>query len=342
VVISVSPPSPRDTAPLKILVTDRIMARFGAELGSAEDANSWQFGPSWSESEVIAALPDIDVLVCSAMTPAMAQAAHQLRLVHVTGAGYDKVPLDTLRAGVTVANTFHHAAPIAEHVIMVSLMLSRRVIPTDRSLRAGAWRTVGTDGSVPFHPSFRDLTVGLVGFGGIGQEVARLARSLGMPVRAIRQNPGGALPDGLTLDWVGGTGDLPELLATSDIVVVTVPLSDHTRGLINAEAFAALREGALLVNVARGPVVDLDALVGALESGRLGGAAIDVWWGAPSDTGEAPPSVARLSTFDNVVLTPHYSGHARSTFELRAGDIRANIASLVAGQPLINVVHTSA
>lgn len=340
-VIPVSPAS-RPTAPLNILVTDRIMARFDTELGSADDTNSWQFGPRWSESEILAALPDTDVLVCSVMTPAMAAVAGRLRLVHVTGAGYDKVPLDALRPGVAVANTFHHAAPIAEHVIMVSLMLARRVIPTDRALRAGRWRTVGTDDTVPFHPNFRDLTVGLVGFGGIGQEVARLARGLGMPVRAIRHNPGAALPEGLTLDWVGGTGDLPELLASSDIVVVTVPLSDHTRGLIDADAFAALRPGALLVNVARGPVVDLDALVAALDSGRLGGAAIDVWWGAPGEAGEAPPSVARLSAFDNVVLTPHYSGHARSTFELRAGDIRANIASLAAGRPLINVVHNSA
>lgn len=328
--------------PLKVLVTDPIMSRFEAELRRSGEAHEWTIAAGWGPDMLLAAVREADVLVCSSMTPELAAAAPRLQLVHTTGAGFDKIPFASLADGVRVANTFHHARPIAEHVMMVSLMLSRRVLSVDRQLRSGTRRTVANDPDVPFHSSFEGRTVGLLGFGSIGTEVARVLGSLGMRVRAVRRNPAGAVPDDVTLDWVGGVADLPELLAASDVVVVTLPLSDATRGLINAEALSAMRPDAILVNVARGPVIDEEALVGALTAGTIGGAALDVWWGAPDDQGNAPASVRAFADFDNVVLTPHYSGHALRTFELRAADIVDNVNRLVSGLPLFNVVHPAA
>ncbi|RJT85297.1 hydroxyacid dehydrogenase [Cryobacterium melibiosiphilum] len=315
------------------------MSRFEAELTQGDGGNDWTIANSWSEQQVLGALPTTDVLVCSSMSPAMVAAAARLRLVHVTGAGFDKIPLASLAPRTRVANTFHHGEPIAEHVIMTALMLSRRVIPVDREMRAGTWRTVANDPAVPFHVSLRGQTLGLLGFGGIGQEVARLAAGLGMRVRAVRHNPAGAVPADLTLDWVGGLDELPELLGSSDVVVVTLPLSDATRGVINAEALGQMRPTAILINVARGPLVDEDALVEALDDKRIAGAGLDVWWGAPNATGAAPSAVARFAGFDTVVLTPHYSGHAERTFQLRAADIAANVDNLAHGRPLARVVH---
>ena len=325
--------------PLRVLVTDSIMSRFETELTRNDDTNIWTMASGWSADAVLAAMPETDVLVCSSMTPGQAAAAPGLRLVHVTGAGFDKIPLDALGAGVAVANTFHHGRPIAEHVVMVSLMLSRRVLEADREMRSGRWRTVANDPDVPFHGVLAGRTLGLLGLGGIGQEVARLAGALGMRVQAIRQNPNGAVPADIELDWVGGLGDLPRLMSTSDVVVVTIPLSESTRGVIGEDALAAMRPTGILINVARGALVDEAALLAALTERRIAGAAIDVWWGAPAADGTAPPATSRFAALDNVILTPHHSGHARSTFELRAADIAANVNSLAQGRPLINVVR---
>jgi len=325
--------------PLRVLVTDNIMSRFADELTRDDNVNEWTIANTWTEQQVLAALPATDVLVCSAMSPAMVAAGTRLKLVHVTGAGFDKIPLAELRPQTRVANTFHHGEPIAEHVIMTALMLSRRVIPVDRELRAGIWRTVANDMSVPFHGILRGHTLGLLGFGGIGQEVARLASGIGMRVRAVRHNPGGAVPENIELDWVGGLDELPELLASSDVVVVTLPLNDATRGVIDATALGQMRPTALLINVARGPLIDEDALLEALTNNRIAGAGLDVWWGTPSADGTAPAAVARFAAFDTVVLTPHYSGHAQRTFQLRAADIAANVDRLAHGRPLARVVH---
>jgi phosphoglycerate dehydrogenase-like enzyme len=325
-------------APLNVLVTDRILSRFGAELTRGDSTARWTMAADWTPEQVLAELPRTDVLVCSAMTPGMAAAGQRLRLVQVTGAGLDKIPLTDLAPGVAVANTFHHGRPIAEHVIMVSLMLNRHVLAADAQMRAGRWLTVATDPGVPFHGVLAGRTVGLLGLGGIGQEVARLAGALGMTVQAIRRNPHSAVPDDLDLAWVGGLADLPRLMGTSDIVVVTIPLSESTRGVVDAAELAMMRPTAILVNVARGAVVDEDALYEALAAGTIAGAGIDVWWGVPSGQ-SSPPATERFAALDNVVLTPHHSGHARTTFELRAGDIAGNVQSVAAGLPLRNQVH---
>lgn len=331
-----------EPAPLNVLVTDSIMARFGPELTVGDDRNTWTLAADWSTERILAELPRTDVLVCSSMTPEMAAAAARLRLVQVTGAGFDKIPVDDLGAGVALANTFHHGRPIAEHVLMVALMLNRHVLTADRQMRAGRWHTVANDPEVPFHNVLAGRTVGLLGLGGIGQEVARLASAFGLRVQAIRRNVAGAVPDDLTLDWVGGLDDLPRLMSTSDIIVVTIPLSDDTRGVVDAPALAAMKPTGLLVNVARGAVVDEDALYDALSRGTIAGAAIDVWWGAPGADHAAPPATARFAGLENTILTPHQSGHARSTFELRAADIAANVRNLAAGRPLINLVRAGA
>ncbi|WP_231938524.1 2-hydroxyacid dehydrogenase [Arthrobacter sp. B6] len=320
------------------MVTDPIISRFENRLKHDGGAHHWDMAAGWTPERQLEALAGADVVVCSSLNPVQAAAAGQLRLVHVTGAGYDKISFPEVAPAAAVANTFHHARPIAEHVLMVTLILSRNVIAADQSVRLGQWRTIATDGGVPFHPSLGDLTMGLVGFGSIGTEVARMAGQLGMKVRAVRRNPSAPLPNGIKLDWVGGNDELPLLLAASDVVVVTVPLDSSTKGLIGAAEFAAMKQSALLINVARGPVVDQAALFSALKDRRIAGAGIDVWWGSPAD-GVIPPAALPFASLDNTVLTPHHSGHARITFERRADDIAANIRRLSQGLELVNVVH---
>ncbi|MDR6416627.1 2-hydroxyacid dehydrogenase [Pseudarthrobacter sulfonivorans] len=322
---------------LKIVVTDPIISRFEDALKADGGAHRWDMAAAWTPERRLDALAGADVVVCSSLGPAEAAAAARARLVHVTGAGYDKISFPHLVPSAIVANTFHHARPIAEHVLMVTLMLSRNVAASDKAVRAGQWRTIATADDVPFHPVLADLTLGLVGLGSIGAEVARVAAALGMKVRAVRRNAAAPLPEGVRLDWVGGNDELNTLLAASDVVVVTVPLDAATEGMIGHAALAAMKPSAFLINVARGPVVDQAALFAALTERRIAGAGLDVWWGSPAD-GVVPPAELPFASLPNTVLTPHHSGHARVTFERRAADIAANIGLLARGGELRNVV----
>ncbi|MFI6125281.1 2-hydroxyacid dehydrogenase [Streptomyces sp. NPDC051064] len=318
------------------MIDHRILSRFHEPLTArTEGRHVWLAASDWDADRISDALPDVEVYVGSRLRAEDARRAARLRLVHVVGAGYDGIPFDALGPEVTVATTHHHGRSIAEHVLMSALMLSRDVLSADRALRAGRWRNVAVDPGLPFGSTLHGRRVGIIGFGETGTEVARLCQAVGLGVRAVRRDPTAPVPADLRPDWVGGNGRLPELLAESDIVVVTVPLSPATRGLIGPAELKAMGPGSFLVNVARGPVVQEEALYEALRSGAIGGAALDVWWSGPPD----PPSRLPFHDLPNVLMTPHNSGHTTDTFAARAAEIADNIGRLRRGEPLVNVVR---
>jgi phosphoglycerate dehydrogenase-like enzyme len=324
---------------LEVLVTEPIMSRFTDELTRhGESRHRWTFATD-DDPALATAAATAEALVCSAASPELLAAMPRLRLVHVTGAGLDKVPLDALRDDVRVANTFHHGRSIAEHAMMVSMMLLRGVRRSDLEMRAGVWSNVMVTPSYPFGRVLGGLTIGIVGFGEIGTAVARAGAALGRQVRAVRRDPGVALPPGLNVVWVGDESQLHQLLESSDVVVVTVPLADATRGLIDGAALDRMRPTAILVNVSRGAVVDEAALHDALSRRTIAGAALDVWWRNPRDADRPPPSYLDFTGFDNVVLTPHQSGHTEEVFAARARDIADNLDALDEGRPLRNRVR---
>ncbi|MBM6622697.1 hydroxyacid dehydrogenase [Micrococcaceae bacterium RIT802] len=327
---------------LAVLVTDPIIERYAGNLLDGAPHHEWTFLTDPRDPRLPGAMAACDVLVCARLS-AEAAAGCGAALVQVTGAGLDRVAVDALPPRALVANTYHHARPIAEHVMMSVLALERRLVPTDAALRRGQWRNLAVDGSVPAHRTLDSLTLGTIGLGGIGAETIRLASAWGMDTVAVRTDPSAPLPAGVAPRWVGGSADLPRLLEESDVVVVTVPLSEATRGLIGERELDAMRPDALLVNVSRGPIVDQVALFGALTApagtGRgIGGAALDVWWGTP-EPGRTPPADVDFSSLANVVLTPHYSGHATATFVGRSADIAANVEALAHGTPLAHLVR---
>ena len=323
---------------LRVLVTEPVMGRFESVLTrDGASPHTWDFAYG-DDPRLLEAAATADVLVCSSATPELLAAMPRLRLVHVSGAGYDKIPLDALPAHVQLCNTFHHGRSIAEHVMMTTMMLLRGVLRSEQDMRAGEWRNVIVDPTYPFGGVLAGRTLGVVGFGEIGTAVARLGSALGMEVRTVRRNPAAPLPPGLDVAWVGGDDQLLELLSASGVVVVTVPLSEATRGLVDEEALAAMKPTAVLVNVARGAVVDEEALHAALLGGTIAGAGIDVWWRNPRDPDSPPPSHLDFGKLPNVVLTPHQSGHTEEVFAGRAGDITDNVDALAAGRPLRNVV----
>ncbi|WP_455904054.1 2-hydroxyacid dehydrogenase [Microbacterium sp.] len=324
--------------PLRIAVTDPIMSAFADDLRRTERPHEWVFADPGVSGSARAAIDGADVVICSRLTTDDMAGADHVRLVHATGAGVDRIDAEAVPDGVPLCNTGHHGPAIAEHVIMTALMLRRRALEADAEMRRGEWRTIATvpgspPAGVPYHRSLAGSTLGLIGYGEIGRSVAHLAKAFGMRVVALRRHPDAGGPGTELLDRVYGEEQLHPLLRESDVVVVTAPLTESTRGMIDADALAQLHADALIVNVARGALIDEDALYAALAEKRIGGAAIDVWWDAPQGA-EAPPVVQRFAALDRVVLTPHHSGHASEVFTARAADIARNIDLLDARLPL--------
>ncbi|HEY5856810.1 MAG TPA: 2-hydroxyacid dehydrogenase [Aldersonia sp.] len=282
-------------------------------------------------------LSDVDVYVGGRFPAELASAAPKLRLVHVAGAGTDNVALAALGPDTMVANTFHHEDSIAEYVAATTVLLRRGLLGQDRALRSDLWASSVYDSSLPQARSLRDAVVGFVGFGHIGQRSWELLRAFGCVGRAVtgRGNVDAAAHG---LDWASDTSSLDRLLRESEVVVVSAPLTDATRGLIGARELGLLGRDGVLINVGRGPLVSEQALYDALSSGALGAAALDVWYSYPGPDGRGAPSALPFASLTNVLMTPHVSGVTRDTFVGRMRDIAENIARLDRGEPLLRVV----
>ena len=249
--------------------------------------------------------------------------AGRLRLIQMSGAGVDSLLPDAdLPETVRVANCRGiHEPEMAEFTLALLLALAKRLPRAARQQAAGEWRMFAgqrLDGA----------TLGILGLGAIGQSLARRCKALGMRVIGTRRS-GEPLPD---VDRVFGSAGTEQVLAESDAVVVLLPLTPETRGCIDAAMLAAMKPRALLVNVARGGIVDEEALAEALEQGRLGGAAIDVFEQEPLQA-ESPLWTAR-----NALVTPHVAGLTRDYMKRVADVFFDNVRRLETGQPLRNEI----
>ena len=217
-----------------------------------------------------------------------------------------------------------HATPLAEFVLFAMLYFAKRMPRVLADQRRHHWEQFAVT-------NLRGATLGLVGLGGVGREVARLARAVGMRVVAIRRSPGeggNQVPD---VEAVYSTDRLRELLAESDYVTLILPHTPETAGLIGKAELAAMKPGAVLINIARGTIVDEPALIEALRSGHLGGAALDVFAIEPLPT-ESP-----LWDMPNVLTTPHTISTAVDENELVIDLFCDNLRRFLAGKPLRNV-----
>lgn len=323
---------------MKILVADTnlppLRARFEQSLpGDAQVV--WHAGPN--SAGLLDDLRDTDVYVGGRFSAEMAAAAEKLRLIHVAGAGTDRVAFAALGPEVLVANTFHHERSIAEYVVAAAVLLRRGFLTQDRALRGDRWASSVYDPALAQPSSLGSARIGFVGFGHIGQRAWELLRAFGCSGAAVTGS-GRVDASAFGLEWVGDTARLDRLMRESDVVVVSAPLSEATTGMIGAEQLRALGPDGVLINVGRGPLVAERPLYDALLGGELGGAAIDVWYRYPGSDGRGAPSEFPFGELSNVLITPHSSGITRDTFEGRLDDIVANIGRLGRGEPLHNVV----
>jgi phosphoglycerate dehydrogenase-like enzyme len=290
------------------------------------------------EKETVSRMADVDVLVTLVFTAAMGAAATRLRLVQVPGAGLDRIDRTALPPGASLANVYGHEAGIAEYVLGAMLTLSRGFGRLDAALRRGIWESqwaVGTP-APPAWPELAGRTLGILGYGRIGQAVARRARAFDMNICAIRRDVGRSVEDGLAL--LGGLEVLDEVLRRSDYLAITLSLTPATRGFLGPRELAMMKPTAILVNVARGELVDEDALYAALAEKRIAAAALDVWYRYPSSPGPTPPARRAFHELANVLLTPHVSGWTDGTLEARATVIAENIRRTAQGELPVNQI----
>lgn len=288
---------------------------------------------------------DVDVLFTSFAAPLPTpQEAPRLRWVQYYSAGVERVIDHPLAAAGVIFTTTSgiHATPIAEYVIAWVLAWYRRVPLLLGWQREAHWPTRAEREGLD-QRELRGATLGIVGYGSVGREMARLANAFGMRVLATShggdhrdqgyQLAGNGDAEGTLPERYYPLPELHELLRASDIVLIALPSTPDTRGLFDAAAFAAMKPSALLVNIARGDISDEAALLDALTTRRIAGAVLDVFVQEPL------PADSPLWHLPNVIITPHISALTPAYADRAAALFTENLHRYLAGQPLLNVVN---
>ena len=277
--------------------------------------------PASTEEKVRRAEP-ADILINTrgvvTWTAEALRALPKLRMITTCSIGTDMIDLEAAReSGIVVSNQPGQTAPVvAEHMFGLMFAAAKRAAFQTQELRAGRWTRMD-------NIMLRGKTLGIVGTGNIGAEVARLGRAIGMDVIAWTFHPSSERAEELGIRFV----ELDELLREADVVTIHVKLTDDTRRMIGAPEFELMKPGALLVNGARGDIVDPEALVDALRSGHLGGAALDVYDQEPL------PADHPILSCGQVVLTPHNADQTPEGIDLLNEGAVDNILAFLSGHP---------
>ena len=284
------------------------------------------------------AAADADILVSNHWR-ADYPSAPRLKLVQSVATGIELFDLAALPSNTAVCNAFGHETAIAEYVIMTWLALHHRLFEIAGDFRDHAsWRSSWVESGAP-HGEVRGSTLGIVGYGRVGGEVARRAAPFGARVIAANRTPRPADPQ---VERIYPLAELDRMLPLCDAVALCTALGPETTGLIDGRRLGLMKPTAFLINIARGQVVDEDALYAALRGGTIGGAALDVWWHYPN---AAEPrrrgSRHPFHELRNVVVTPHNSGWTQGMVRRRWDEIADNIRRFAAGERLINIVATT-
>jgi D-3-phosphoglycerate dehydrogenase len=252
------------------------------------------------------------------------RAARKLKLLHKWGVGVDNLDIETARQlGIKVARTTgNNTVPVAEFTIALALAALRCIPHSHMKLRGGEWRPPNVPGDTFL---LSGKTVGIIGFGSIGQTVAKLLRGFGCRILYYKRNPLAAEEE----QALGARhAPLAEIYASADVIMLNCPLTPETTGLVNKDTLAAMKRTAVLVNTARGGVVVEDDLVEALRAGTIRAAAMDVY------SIEPLPADSALLTLDNCVVTPHLAAIAIDIFEPTVRRMFRNMQHVSRGEPV--------
>jgi phosphoglycerate dehydrogenase-like enzyme len=294
------------------------------------------FSEAWDRDTLRRLLPEADVAFTPFVDRDIFPSASRLRWVQSPAVGVGSLMFPELLASQVVITSARgiRARSIAEHVLGVTIALARQLPAAIRAQIAHRWAQEELEGAAVDVRTLQGQRMGIVGLGAIGMELVKIAAPFGFRIFAIRRRADEPRPDGVEEVWPPDR--LPDLLSHSDVVVLAAPHTPETKRLIGKPELDRIKRGALLVNIARGKLVDDDAVIAALRSGTLGGAALDVFSEEPLDP--ASP----YWDLPNVIITPHTSGAMQDYWTPLVALFAENLRRFEKAEPLRNVVDKKA
>ncbi len=327
-----------------VLVRTKITERWQERLQQISPDLHFEFRPGDSPTDITDDLwKDVEILYGGKL-PAQEQVP-LLRWVQLFSAGVDQLLTQPLfKSNITFTTSSGvHSVNIGEYVITALLTWSHRILQLQELQKKSQWPSQQEFHRILMPEELRDKTIGIVGYGSIGREVARLAKPFGMHILAMQQSddhrdhgfifPGLGDPEGTLPERYYTIKQLHDLLKASDVVVIAVPLTPQTRNLFDVDAFNAMKPNAFLINIARGEVCDEEALTSALQQKWIAGAALDVFKQEPL------PADNPLWQLPNVIISPHVTGLTPHYEERAMLIFEANIRRYLAGETLYNAVN---
>jgi phosphoglycerate dehydrogenase-like enzyme len=278
-------------------------------------------------------LPDAEIALAWSLRPEQFKLARKLRWIHSPAAAVHQLMFpELINSDVVLSNAREvHGPVVAEHVIALIFALAKKIPEAVRFQQKHEWGQKSMWQSLPRPREVSGATLGLIGLGSIGREVATRAAGLGMRVIAVREHPEKGSPP--SLDRVVAPHQIDLILAESDYVVVAAPVTANTRNLINSQRLQKMNPQSCLINVGRGPLVDEQALIHALRERQIGGAALDVFEAEPL------PDDSELWDLDNLLITPHTAGLTEKLWDRHYHLLHENLRRYLNHEPLLAVVN---
>lgn len=312
---------------VKIAFLDRSTIRSDIVIRQPDFPHEWSEYGATAYDQIIDRLQTVDIAITNKvpLTAATLASLPDLRMIAVAATGVDHIDLDACKAGnITVSNIRNYALhSVPEHAISMMLSLRRQVLQYRQEVIKGRWQQEGN--FCFFDQPIQDVngaTLGIIGYGTLGQATAKLAHALGMQVQYTSRSDKAA-------DFSKPV-DMETLLRTSDVISCHCPLTPDTRHLLDASAFNKMKPGAIIINTARGDIVDERALAEAITDKQIAGAAIDV---LPQEPPAIDSPLMQLADQTNVILTPHIAWASQQAMQILADQLIDNVEAFVGGKP---------
>jgi phosphoglycerate dehydrogenase-like enzyme len=284
---------------------------------------------------------DADILLANHVSRDLIEASPNLKMIQTFTAGVDKIDQTAVREhdGIILCNTHVNAAEVAEYAITLLLVTAKNIIPSDRALRQGDW--VFAFGGPRPNIEIRSKTCLIIGLGNIGTEIARRLRAFNAKIYAATRSGVSQHED--LVDRLVSIDRVQPLVKESDFVILSLPLTPESEGLVDSEFISWMKPTSILVNISRGSIVDEKSLYYALKEKKILGAGIDVWWRYPPRWGGKgiPPSDMPFQNLDNIVVSPHRAGYSENTQHEYLRFAGENILRFIHGETPLNIVDLS-
>ncbi|MFW9853591.1 MAG: 2-hydroxyacid dehydrogenase [Candidatus Thorarchaeota archaeon] len=283
---------------------------------------------------------ETDIFVGYRVTEGFLKKAKKLKHIQVPWTGSEHLDFDLLKQyeSITVSNSHSYALATAEHAVALFMAVAKRIAMIDASMRRGDWSIRYDSGSNLW---LTNKVLGVLGFGRIGQNVARMmSNGFDMQVHALKRYPE-RIPAEAIFHRIYGPDGLEKILEISDYVLVSLPLTNETRGLLGKAELSLMKSTCILVNVARGPIIEEKVLFTLLKENRIAGAGIDAWWVYPKDRNRPKDNFQNFPFHElpNVVMTPHLANKTPDRIKISLRDTIENILRVSRNRPPINQLN---